>query len=89
MLGLRYAALLAAALWVGGLVTLGTAAAPAMFDTIAARGVSDDRVLAGAIFGEAFRRVHLLAYACGTVIILSLTLRAVRRRGPAPLPRLR
>ena len=83
MLGLRYAALLAAALWVGGLVTLGAAAAPAIFDTIAARGVSDGRILAGAIFGESFRRFHLLAYACGTVIILSLMLRAVL--GPRPV----
>lgn len=83
MLALRYAALLAAALWVGGLVALGTAAAPAIFDTVAARGVTDGRVLAGAIFGEAFRRFHLLAYACGAVIILSLTLRAVL--GPRPV----
>ena len=83
MLGLRYAALLAAALWVGGLVTLGTAAAPAVFDTIAARGVSDGRILAGAIFGEAFHRFHLLAYGCGAVIILSLTLRAIL--GPRPV----
>ena len=83
MLGLRYAALLAAALWVGGLVTLGAAAAPAMFDTVAARGVSDGRALAGAIFGEAFRRFHLLAYACGAVIILSLMLRAAL--GPRPV----
>ena len=83
MLALRYAALLAAALWVGGLVALGAAAAPAIFDTIAARGISEGRALAGAIFGEAFRRFHLVAYACGVVIVLSLTLRAVL--GPRPV----
>lgn len=83
MLALRYAALLAVALWTGGLVTLGAAAAPAIFETIAARGVSDGRVLAGEIFGEAFRRFHLLAYACGVVIVLSLMLRAVL--GPRPV----
>lgn len=83
MLGLRYAALLAAALWVGGLVTLGAVAAPAVFDTIAGRGVADGRVLAGAVFGEAFRRFHLLAYGCGAAIILSLSVRAVL--GPRPV----
>jgi hypothetical protein len=83
MLALRYAALVAAALWVGGLVTLGAVAAPSIFDTIAVRGVSEGRILAGAIFGEAFRRFHLVAYACGAVIIASLMLRAAL--GPRPV----
>jgi len=82
MLALRYAALVAAALWVGGLITLGAVAAPSIFDTIAARGVSDGRVLAGAIFGEALRRFHLLEYACGATIIGSLGWRAAL--GPRP-----
>ena len=82
MLALRYAALLAAALWVGGLVILGGVAAPAIFDTMTARGVSDGRVLAGAVFGEAFRRFHLLSYGCGAVIIGSLVCRAAL--GPRP-----
>jgi hypothetical protein len=82
MLALRYAALVAAALWVGGLVALGAVAAPAIFDTIAARGLADGRVLAGAIFGEALRRFHLVGYACGAVIIGSLVLRAAL--GPRP-----
>ena len=82
MLALRYAALVATALWVGGLVVLGAVAAPSIFDTIAARGVSDGRVLAGAVFGEAFRRFHLIAYGCAAVIIASLLARAVL--GPRP-----
>lgn len=75
MLALRYAALLAAALWVGGLLTLAAVAAPAIFETMAARGIADGRVLAGALFGEILRRFHLLSYACGAVILASLILR--------------
>jgi hypothetical protein len=82
MLALRFAALVAAALWVGGLLVLGAVAAPAIFDTIAARGVADGRMLAGAVFGEAFRRFHLVAYACAAVIIASLVARAAL--GPRP-----
>jgi len=82
MLALRYAALVAAALWIGGLVILGVVAAPSIFDTIAARGISDGRILAGAIVGEALRRLHLLSYVCGAVIIGSLVLRAAL--GPRP-----
>ena len=83
MLALRYAALVGAALWVGGLITLGLVAAPAIFDTIAARGVADGRVLAGAVFGEAFRRFHPVAYGCGGVIVSSLIVRAAL--GPRPV----
>jgi hypothetical protein len=83
MLALRYAAVVAAALWVGGLIILGAVAAPAIFDTIAQRSVADGRVLAGAIFGEAFRRFHFIAYGCAAVIILSLVARAAL--GPRPV----
>lgn len=82
MLALRYAALLAAALWTGGLLALGMFAAPAIFEIIAARGVAEGRVLAGAIFGEALRRFHLFSYVCGAVILGSLLLRAAL--GPRP-----
>ena len=84
MFALRYAALVAAAMWTGGLLTLGVIAAPSIFDTIAARGVADGRVLSGAIFGETLRRFHLVSYACGAVILGSLVLRALL--GPRPLP---
>jgi hypothetical protein len=82
MLALRYAALLALTVWVGGLLVLGAIAAPSAFDTTAARQVPDGRVLAGAIFGETLRRFHLLSYACGAIILASLFARAVL--GPRP-----
>jgi hypothetical protein len=82
MLALRYAALLAIAVWIGGLLVLGGIAAPAIFDVVALRSVAEGRVLSGAIVGEAFRRFHLVSYGCGGVILLTLLTRAVL--GPRP-----
>src|SRR5262245_8517112 len=80
---LRFAALFALVVWVGGLLTLGMVAAPAVFDVLGATG-SDGRTLAGAVFGETLRRFHIIAYACGTVLIGSLIARAIL--GPRPRP---
>jgi len=82
MLALRYAAILAIAVWSGGLLALGAIVAPAIFDVIALRQVPAGRVLAGAIFGEAFHRFHFVAYGCGAVLLLSLITRRVL--GPRP-----
>jgi len=83
MLALRYAGLLALTLWVGGLVVLGAIGAPAIFEVLAARHVAGDRVIAGAVFGEILGRFHLLAYACGVVVLGSLLARGVM--GPRPV----
>ena len=83
MLALRYAGLLALTLWVGGLVVLGAIGAPSIFAVLAARHVAGDRVIAGAIFGEILGRFHLLAYACGVVLLGSLIARGVM--GPRPI----
>jgi hypothetical protein len=83
MLALRYAGLLALTLWVGGLVVLGAIGAPAIFEVLAVRHVAGDRVIAGAIFGEILGRFHLLAYACGVVLLGSLLARGVM--GPRPI----
>ena len=82
MLALRYTALLALTIWAGGLVALGGVAAPAMFEVLGARQIPDSRQLAGSIFGEALRRFHLISYACGAVLVVSLAVRAVL--GPRP-----
>ena len=83
MLGLRYAGVLALTLWVGGLVVLGAIAAPAIFEVLAARHVAGDQVIAGAVFGEILGRFHLMAYACGVVLLGSLLARGVM--GPRPI----
>ena len=82
MLALRYASLLALVVWVGGLVALGTVAAPAAFAVVAARQVPDGRLLAGALFGDMLHRFHLVSYLCAAVVVLALTARAAL--GPRP-----
>jgi len=82
MLLLRYVALLALVVWVGGLVALGAIAAPATFDVMSARQIPDGRLLAGAVFGEILRRFFLASYGAAAVIFLSLTLRRIL--GPKP-----
>ncbi len=82
MLALRFAALVAIAVWTGGLLALGAIAAPAIFDVVAARGIADARIVSGAIFGETLRRFHLVAYGCGAAVLLTLLARAVL--GPRP-----
>jgi uncharacterized membrane protein len=83
MLALRFAGVLALTLWVGGLLVLGGIAAPAIFDTTAARQLTGDRVIAGAIFGQILRRFHLLSYICGFVLLGTLVMRGVL--GPRPI----
>ena len=82
MLALRFAGLLAVAVWFGGLVALGAIAAPAIFDVTASGRVAGGRMAAGALFGEILGRFHLVGYACGAVLLLSLSARAVL--GPRP-----
>ena len=82
MLALRFAALVAIAVWIGGLLALGAIAAPAIFEVVAALGIADARIVSGAIFGETLRRFHLVAFGCGAAVLLTLIARAVL--GPRP-----
>jgi uncharacterized membrane protein len=79
---LRYFALLALVVWVGGLVALGAIAAPATFDVIAARQIPEGRLLAGAVFGEVLRRFFFVSCGAAVILFLSLTLRRIL--GPRP-----
>ena len=81
MLALRFAAAVALVFWVGGLAALGAIAAPAIFDVLGAKG-GDGRALAGAVFGETFRRFSVASYVAGAIVILSLAARGVL--GPRP-----
>jgi hypothetical protein len=82
MLVLRYAALLALVVWIGGLLVLGGIAAPSIFDVIAEKQLANGRLLSGALFGEMLERFTLASYAAGG--ILMLTLLARRILGPRP-----
>jgi hypothetical protein len=82
MLVLRYAALLALVVWVGGLVALGGIAAPAIFAVVAERQVADGRILSGALFGDMLARFTVVSYIAGGVLLLTLILRRIL--GPRP-----
>ena len=82
MLVLRYAAVLALVVWVGGLMALGGIAAPSIFDVVAARQIADGRMLSGALFGEILARFTVVSYLCGGVLLLSLIARRIL--GPRP-----
>lgn len=82
MLALRYVALLTLVVWVGGLLALGGIAAPSTFDVLAARHVTDDRLLAGALFGEMLRRFEIVSYVAGGLLLLTLLTRRIL--GPRP-----
>jgi Domain of unknown function (DUF4149) len=83
MLVLRYAYVLALVVWIGGLVTAGAFAAPAIFSVLEAQAGPGGRVLAGAAFGETLRRVLVAGEIAGLVMLVALT--ALRLLGPKPL----
>jgi uncharacterized membrane protein len=80
---LRFLALLALALWIGGLVTLGAITASTLFDVLEARDPATGRDLAAAAFGAIFRRFHYVSWGAGLVLLASLGARAAL--GPRPL----
>jgi putative copper export protein len=82
MFALRFAGSMAAAVWVGGLLTLGTIVAPVLFPEILSNAIADRRAVAAALFGELLRRFHLVPYGCAGVILGSLVVRAIL--GPRP-----
>lgn len=80
---LRYAALVALAVWIGGLVTLGAIVAPAGFAVVDAEEIESGRMLVGLLFGASLRRFHLVVYVTGAVVLVSLVGR--RLIGPRPV----
>jgi putative copper export protein len=79
---LRYIHALALAVWLGGMLVTGALVAPATFDVLQGRDPLAGRVAAGAVFGEVLRRLHLVAYAAGGTLIVTLVGMALV--GPRP-----
>jgi len=77
----RYVALVALVVWVGGLLVLGLLVAPATFGVLHAAAPSGG-ALAGAVVGDVLRSFHFVAYGCGAVIIICLF--AMKFVGPPP-----
>ncbi len=84
MLAIRYLALAALVVWLGGMIALGLLVAPSIFGVLqsAVPDAANGRMLAGATFGEILRRFHLLAYGCGAIIMASLFV--MKFVGPPP-----
>lgn len=82
MLAIRYVALVALVVWLGGMVVLGLIVAPSTFRVLQAQDPATGRVLAGAVFGAMLRQFHLLAYACGAIILVTLFI--MKFMGPPP-----
>jgi Domain of unknown function (DUF4149) len=79
---LRFVGLVALALWMGGLATLGALIAPTLFDVLGAHDPTSGRELAGTVFGSLFERLQRASWIAGTILLLSLAGRAAL--GPRP-----
>jgi hypothetical protein len=82
---LRFASVLVLALWVGGLATLGSLAAPEIFSVLERHDPENGRVLAGEVFGAIFQRFQHVAWVLGALLLALYGVRALL--GPRP-PRL-
>jgi hypothetical protein len=82
MFVIRYVALAALVVWLGGMIVLGMLVAPSTFRVLQAADPATGRVLAGALFGDILRQFYLLAYACGAVILFCLFV--MKFMGPPP-----
>jgi Domain of unknown function (DUF4149) len=79
---LRFVAVAALGLWIGGLAALGGIGAPAIFELLQAHDPAGGRELAGQLFGLIFERFQHIAWILGAVGLLSLGARAAL--GPRP-----
>jgi hypothetical protein len=82
MLAVRYVALTALVVWLGGMVILGLIVAPSTFGVLQAADASGGRILAGAVFGTILRRFHYVAYGCAAILYISLFV--MKFVGPPP-----
>jgi hypothetical protein len=79
---LRYVAIVALALWIGGLVALGAIGAPTIFSVLELRDAVHGREIAGLVFGTVFERFQYVALALAAIVGASLGARAAI--GPRP-----
>ena len=82
MIALRYAYVLALAIWLGGIVVLGALVAPATFQVLESAAPDVGRALAGDVFGTIISRFHYAGYATGATLFV--TLGAIALLGPRP-----
>lgn len=81
---LRFASLLTLAIWVGGLIVLGSVGAPVLFTVLELKDPVGGRGLAAELFGGMFIRFQQMAWILGGALVLLLIIRRVL--GPRPRP---
>jgi uncharacterized membrane protein len=77
---LRYVYVLALVLWLGGMTTAGLVVAPATFSVLEHWDPIAGRRLAGDVFAAVLARLHLVALAAGSAMLVVLTV--LRVLGP-------
>ena len=82
MFALRYVALLALVIWLGGMILLGSVVAPQTFSVLQAADAVSGRMLAGSLFGTILENFHYIEYICGLVMLVCLF--AIKFIGPPP-----
>lgn len=82
MIALRYVYVVALAIWVGGLITLGSIVAPSAFAVLEPEVGAAQQSLAAMLVGEVLRRFHLVGYVAGALLLSTLLLMKVV--GPRP-----
>ena len=82
MLALRYVYVLALVMWLGGIIVLGALVAPTTFQVLQANNPETGTALAGDVFGAIITRFHVVSYAAGGVLLLTLTTMGLL--GPRP-----
>jgi hypothetical protein len=82
MLAIRYLALAALVVWLGGMVVLSVVVAPTTFRVLQEAESGGGRIIAGALFGELLSRFDLVAYGCGGVVLVGLFV--MKFLGPPP-----
>jgi uncharacterized protein DUF4149 len=82
MPAIRFTALAALVVWLGGMVVLGLLVAPSTFRVLQAQDPVAGRVLAGALFGDILRQFYIFEYACGAVMLVCLVI--MKFVGPPP-----
>jgi hypothetical protein len=82
MLAIRYLALAALVVWLGGMVVLSLIVAPTTFRVLQEADSSGGRALAATLFGHLLSQFDLLAYTCGGVVMVALFV--MKFLGPPP-----
>jgi hypothetical protein len=81
MSGLRFVAIVALALWIGGLAVLGLVVAPVLFDVLQSHDPEAGRTIAGLAFGAVLESFCRWSLFFGAVIAAIYGWRAARGRG--------